>query len=59
MDRSSLNEESCRCHINPPCTKCTDTFECEKCGDRVDVEEWNPQQEGICEDCQVKYSEDL
>jgi hypothetical protein len=47
-DRSSMQDESCRCHINPPCSKCTDTFECEKCGDIVDAEEWC---EGMCNDC--------
>lgn len=52
-------EDQCACHINPPCSFCTDHMECEICGQRVCIdktEEVINKTDGdkllVCPDCQ-------
>lgn len=57
MNRSSY--EGCACHINPPCSYCTNTFECDNCGDVYDTEDGYETEIGfVCEGCLVDGSDE-
>ena len=38
--RDQETDTCCSCHINPPCSHCTDAiFECEECGEETEIPE--------------------
>ena len=58
MSRCAFCDGGCACHLNPPCSFCTDHSECEICGQVCctdKLEELKSQSDGstilVCPDC--------
>jgi len=54
----------CSCHINPPCSYCTEKEECIGCGELIHPDEFNyiakaadDEYGPLCDDCLKEYKE--
>lgn len=58
MNASKVDtEESCSCHINPPCSVCVDEeWMCGKCGEVYEGEE---EAESCCKEKRVDFTKDV